>query len=165
MAHLTHWRHIYLHRVGQDFGKTQNSVPMSHHSDGTRMASKHTEAIHLQRRCFGKDQVKWARDIQPLHLSGVITANQFQVESNNNLLETAGSFQLHQLLLNNLSASTDSSITKNTIRMEPSDSISGSRMPGMESMLTIDSQAHNMEVASDHGLPNAHTLRHGGCLS
>lgn len=163
MAHLTRWRHIYLHRAEPGCGKIQNSAPTSHHSDGTPMASKPTEAIHLQRPCFGRDQVKWARDIRPLHLSGVTTASQFQVESNSNRSETAGSFQLHLQLLNNRSASTDSSITKNTIRMEPSDSISGSRMPGTVSTLTTDCQAHSMEAGSDPGPPSAHTPRPGGC--
>ena len=120
---------------------------------------------HLQKIYFGNDQQKWAKAIRHLHLSGVITANQFQVESNNNHLEIAGSFQLHQLLLNNLSASTDSSTTENTTKMEPSDSISGSRMAGMASTLTTDYRAENMAMASDHGPPSAPTPKLGGCHS
>ena len=165
MAHLIHLKHIYRPRKEQDSGKIQSLVPMSHLSDGMHMVSKHMEATLHQRLCYGRDQVKWVKGIQQLLLSGEIMVNQFQVESNSNHLEIAGSFQQHQRLLNNLSEFTDLYTTKNTIKMALLDSISGSRMRGMVSMLTTDCQVNNTEVDSDPGPPKDHTLRHGGCLS
>ncbi len=125
MVLQTHLRPIYQHRLDLNSGKILSSVPTSLHSDGTPMVLKHMEATLHQRLYFGRDQVRWVKDIQPLHLSGEIMVSQYLVELSNNHLEIAGSLHQHQLLQNNQSESIDLFITKNTIKMVPLDSISG----------------------------------------
>lgn len=84
MVLQTHLRPIYQHRLDQNSGKILSSVPISLHSDGMPMVLKPMEATHHQRLYFGRDQVRWVKDIQPLHLSGEIMVSQYLVELSNN---------------------------------------------------------------------------------
>ena len=96
MVHQTHLRPIYQHKLDPNSGKILSSVPTSLLSDGTPMVLKPMEVTHHQRLCFGRDQVRWVKDIQLLHLFGEIMANQYLVELSNNHLEIAGSLHQHQ---------------------------------------------------------------------
>lgn len=117
----------------------------------------------LLRRSIGNDHQKWVRDTQIIPHCGASTVSPSQMESGNNLWEIAGSSQLFLHSLKIRKESTDSSTTKNTTIMVPSDSTSGSKMHGLVSTLMIGCQATSGVEASDHGLLRDQEAKLGGC--
>lgn len=112
---------------------------------------------------YGKDLQKW--DTLVPHLSGVAKENQFQMVSINRVLVIAGSLLLLLLLLNNQRESRELSGTTAMIRMVHSDTTSGSRTNGMESISMIVFHPGHGDLNSDLGLLRDLRTELGGCHS
>lgn len=163
MEPLTLSRRLRKHKRVKHSGKIPSLALTHRHSGGTTTALPFREALLHQKRFSGRDQARWDKAIQRNHPSGETTIYQSLMALSSNPLVIAGSSQPHQPLLRTPNAYTGLLIIENTIRMAPSDFISGSKMAGTVSTLTTDYRAESMVMDSDHGPHRDPMPKPGGC--